>query len=467
MDEFREFKGDEWLGRLIMLQGGPLRLIQETEFGWAKHHAITRAGRKAKVYRARRSEQDVAVKVFFRKFLDPINLLTTSELRRFSDVPGLRVCDREVIPKHVALKLGEPGLAFAILMPWISGRPWIDVVASKEVLSQGRCLDLARRTTAILAGLEARQLVHADISSSNVFIGHLDQQPMIELVDVEDMYHPSFADVPHVPDGTDGYGHPANVGKGCRNPFGDRFAGSILLVEMLSWYLPEIRDVAEEESLFGRTELCRDGSKFSAARNALQVYSPAVVGLFEQAWRSNALSECPRLADWQAVLHAVGSTTGVIEFPGFLPSLPRGRDADYGADPQFETTLASAGICAECSQPVLAGRPTGHLQSCSYHPTRLGPEFNQPPLLTGLSGEGALPPEFRKLLKKYSGRVQACQLCGKLVPGVTGDGHASQCPNCQGSRMSPANLDRPLPDFDDVSFISFNNLSTNRSKPGR
>ena len=456
MGHYREFRGDDWLDRLIQVPGiAPLQLVRESKIQWDTYHAITRAGRKAKVYRARRSDSDLAIKVFFKRFLDPINVITTMELRRFKHVQGLRVCDREVISEEVAHALGEPGLAFAILMPWIVGRPWIDLIASKYAISQRSCFHLAKRMAAILAGLEAEQLAHADISSSNVFIDNLGPQPVVELVDVEDMYHPSFIDVPHVPDGTDGYGHPFNVGRGCRNSYGDRFAGSILLTEMLSWYQPVIRAQAQEESLFTKNELCKNGHKFVAVRDALRAYSPSVAALFEQAWTSNGLSECPRLADWRAVL-AIENVAGKLTLePSLPPPLSPALSTARIVEPRFQTSTIDTNVCSECGRRVLASHPAGHALNCSYHPARFTPELASSGWLAESSGKSELPPEFRKLLMKYSDRIQACPVCGNFISGPTGDIHAVDCPHYHKASNLPASVHRPLPQFDDVSFVPF------------
>jgi hypothetical protein len=455
VSNYREFKGDEWLGRPIQVPGAPLQLVQESAIQWDTHHAITRAGRKAKVYRARRSDSDLAVKVFFKRFLDPINAITTMELRRFKHVQGLRVCDREFISEDVARILDEPGLAFAILMPWIGGKPWIDLVASKYALSQYSCYHLAKRTAAILAGLEAEHLAHADVSSSNVFIDNLGPHPVVELIDVEDMYHPTFIDVPHVPDGTDGYGHPFNVGQGCRNSYGDRFAGSILLAEMMSWHQPAIREHAHEESLFTKNELCQSGPKFMAVRAALRAYSPSVATLFEQAWRSSGLSECPSLTDWRAALATEDVASNATREPGPEPPIPEALSAPCRVEPRIQTSIIDTNVCSECGRRVLASHPTGHARSCSHHPTRFTPELDSSGWLTKPSDTAGLPPEFRRLLMKYSERIQACPVCGHFLNGARDNTNAADCPNHRKPGHPPTAAHRPLPQFDDVSFVPF------------
>ena len=150
----------------------------------------------------------------------------------------------------------------------------------------------------MLEGLERRELVHADISSTNVFVPALNP-PSIELIDVEDMYHPKFVEIEFKPDGSPGYQHPRNVGKGCWNRFGDRFAASILLAEMLAWHDPEVRARNADASLFAQEELCSLGFKFDLVRAAVARQSPTAARLFDRAWASNGLTDCPTLAEWK------------------------------------------------------------------------------------------------------------------------------------------------------------------------
>jgi hypothetical protein len=300
-DKYQPFNGHEWLDNPIDLTGGALRLANVHP---SVPRALTRDGRKARVYKAQRNEASVAVKVFHRPYALPINIVTTAELVPYQPLDGLRVCDRQVIDLPEARRLGIPGLAYAILMPWIDGDSWATIVQQRRQLDQASCLALARRTATILAGLEARRLVHADVSGTNVFIANSGPQPTVELIDVEDMYHPSFVDVPNVPDGTPGYIHPANQGLGCRTPGGDRFASAVLLAEMLVWHQSAIRASRNGDSYFDSRELCRPGPKYRLVRELLAAHSPTVAALFAQAWNSQELVACPTLAQWRDALAA-------------------------------------------------------------------------------------------------------------------------------------------------------------------
>jgi hypothetical protein len=316
----------------------------------------------------------------------------------------------------------------------------------KQQLSQPDCVALATRTAEILAGLEERQLVHADISSSNVFIDAVGQRPRIELIDVEDMFHPNFIDVPDPPDGTPGYRHPRNEGQGCRNPHGDRFAASILLAEMLTWHQSAIRTMADEESVFRQNELCRDTRKFTVMRDALTAHSKAAADLFEQAWRSYGLSGCPTLAQWRSALHAAQPARATItptDWP--LVTFPAARAARPIRQLRSQTSFLSRSLCTECNRFINPSTPTDHAQTCSHHPLQFTPEFDPSTWLTGRSKPSASP-DFRELLVKYS-NLSTCDSCGKLVTGPGDDAHAPLCRyRLRGGRPT-------VPHHDDISFV--------------
>src|SRR5262249_32832439 len=129
--------------------------------------------------------------------------------------------------------------------------------------------------------------------------------PAVELIDVEDMYHEDFGELPYVPDGSPGYAHPRHHGRGCRNRHGDRFAGAILLTEMLIWPDPAVRAGAADVSVFEPTELCRSGPRFELARKVLLTQSAQVAHLFERVWDSPGPASCPRLSDWAAAIDTI------------------------------------------------------------------------------------------------------------------------------------------------------------------
>jgi hypothetical protein len=333
---YRPFDGDAWLGRDLPLPGGPYRIAAENAFKVADEIAFARQGRKSRVFKVVGPDGAThALKTFYRGFSLPEYGAVTTALAAFGDLPGLRTCQRRLVSPEEAAAAGEPGLAYAVLMPWIEGVSWASVVEQRFPLPAPTCLALAAQTAEILARIEAAGLVHADISSTNVVITDTDSGPAIELIDVEDMYHDNFVALPYVPDGSPGYAHPRNRGRGCRNPFGDRFAGAVLAVEMLVWPELAVRQACADISVFEPSELCRGGEKYVLVRKLLQAQSPAVATLFERVWDSPGPSGCPRLSEWAAAINTVSLPDGTTE-----PVLDAAEPAH----------------CPGCAAPLLPGR---------------------------------------------------------------------------------------------------------------
>jgi hypothetical protein len=306
---YRPFDGDSWLGRDLPLADGPYRIMPETAFEVAEEMAYARQGRKARVFKLDGPDgTSYALKTFYRGFSLPEYATLTPALAGFGDIGGLRTCRRRVVEPAEAAAIGEPGLAYAVLMPWIEGVSWAGVVEGRFPLSLPTCLGLAARTASILAELEACGLAHADVSSSNVVITNTESGSAVELIDVEDMYHDSFGPLPYVPDGSPGYAHPRNKGRGCRNRFGDRFAGGVLLTEMLVWADPAVRQSSADVSVFEPAELCHGGPKYGMVRQMLQALSKDVARLFERVWDSPGPQGCPRLSEWASAIQAIAAS---------------------------------------------------------------------------------------------------------------------------------------------------------------
>ena len=367
MARYQPFKPDDWLHTSIKTNIGMLQLHWEN-MGTLGEGAVRRDGKKAQVVGGDFDGQRSAVKVFKPKFAGEHNVLITAQLMRFADVPGLRVCRRRVIGDMFGLLTELSGLAYAIVMPWIDGSPWAAYVEDETSLTRAQSLAVARAAADVLAGLERRKLVHADISSTNVFVARLKPVPDIQLIDVEDMYHPDFVDIPFPPDGSPGYQHPRNVGKSYWNPFGDRFAASVLLAEMLAWHDPAVRARKADVSLFAQEEMCRSGGKFDLVRGAVAAQSIVAAQLFEQAWRSSDLKGCPPLAQWKGALDS--ATGGVTAFPSFDVRMPEFTPRLAALLATHQTKLVDSTECVFCKQSIRNGNPDDHAPACVHHPSK-------------------------------------------------------------------------------------------------
>lgn len=229
-------------------------------------------------------------------------------LAPYSHLPGLalgnRLClDRARFPDLIAR---FPDLEYSVLMPWLPGRTWAGFLADRAasaVYTEAQALALASATAQVLWNLEAHHLAHTDVAGTNVILSP--DLAHVELLDVENLYMPQAPTPRYMSHGTLGYQHPNLGPTGNWRADGDRFAGAILLMEMLVWADPLVRRYTPEgaESLFQPHELqTLDSPRWQAARDALWGMCPPTLSLFDQAWASADLAQCPELGSWALAL---------------------------------------------------------------------------------------------------------------------------------------------------------------------
>ena len=232
-------------------------------------------------------------------------------LRPYSALPGLFICQRVCLTRQRFPQLIAtfPDLEFAVLMPWIPGRTWAGHVANRDCsqpYTMYQAAELAPATARVLATLETYQLAHTDIAGGNVVTAP--DMRGIQLLDLENIYQPNVPMPPRVSQGTPGYQHRALDATGQWRAAGDRFAGAILLAEMLSWWDPAVQTLTppNAECLFQPEELQVVGvPRWHAVRDALWALCPAALPLFDQAWASPHLEDCSPLGEWADALTQV------------------------------------------------------------------------------------------------------------------------------------------------------------------
>jgi len=233
----------------------------------------------------------------------------TEALRQYRYLPGLSVGHRMCLTKatHPELIADYPELEYAVLMPWIVGKTWASFIAEPAVsagysLSQARALALA--TAHVLWSLEAHHLTHTDIAGDNVMVL---PSYKVELIDIEGLYVHGTQLPGQRSRGWRGYQHRHLDERGHCRPEGDRFAGAMLLTEMLTWWNSLVRASTPDEydALFQlqeqepREALVR---RLKVVRGTLQGISPSLRDLFDRAWLSPDLAECPDFATWTMCL---------------------------------------------------------------------------------------------------------------------------------------------------------------------
>ncbi len=268
--------------------------------------AFGQEGRKAFVYQLSGGSDggNYALKVFKVAFRLPELVDICDQLARFAQWPGLEVCHRECLNENQhADVLGKyPDMEYAVLMPWIGGSTWYDIVIGVMPFNRIEAATFANATAQVLAAIEEAGLAHCDISAANVIINKITERA--HLIDIEDLYAPSFNPPGALPAGTDGYNH-KTASKGQWSADADRFAGAVIMSEMLAWHDSRIRKEADEEHYFGSGEIQEDCPRYQLMLKVLGGLDARLPGLFEQAWFSPTLADCPPLKVWQEVIGEV------------------------------------------------------------------------------------------------------------------------------------------------------------------
>lgn len=263
-------------------------------------------GRTAVVYQIAGADDSRALKVFKPRYRVPGLVSLARRLAPFVDMPGLRVCRRAVLtPQHDDDLLPQhPDLIYAVVMPWIEGPTWMEVLLEKGPFSQEQSLALARALATVLAGMEQESLAHCDLSGPNVLLPMLagaarnPSQAAVELVDVEQMYAPDLRRPEFLPSGSSGYAH-RTASEAIWSPDADRFAGALLIAEMLGWCDERAQEAAWGESYFDPAEMHQPNERYHLLATVLRErWGPPVGSLFEQAWRSETPVECPTFGEW-------------------------------------------------------------------------------------------------------------------------------------------------------------------------
>ena len=189
----------------------------------------------------------------------------------------------------------------------------MEVLLEGQGWSRERGRAHARDLAEMLARMEERGLAHCDLSGPNVLLPAMAEgspntppnrsvQLPIELVDVEQMYAPGLDRPATLPAGSPGYAH-RTATAGLWEPAADRFAGAVLIAEMLGWADGRVRADAWGESYFEPGELQQDGDRLRTLVEALRTEAgEGVSDLFLRAWTSETLADCPTFGDWLLAL---------------------------------------------------------------------------------------------------------------------------------------------------------------------
>lgn len=299
--------------------GSQDRRFQALEHPSAPGFAHAMEGGKAFVYRIRElgAGTEYALKVMKTRHRDPALEGVCDKLDALKTAPGMGVCERCCLSPATAPDAIRQykNLAYAILMPWVDGFSWFDVLylgkRGRHTLSKEQSVTLALNFAGVLARLEAMGVAHCDLSAGNIVIDTL--ALTVELIDVEDLFAPNFQTPTAIPYGTPGYQHRASAG-GQWGANADRFAAAVLMSEMLGWHDTQVKSASYGETYFDPAELQTSGSqRLDVLSRAIASHrnGQALVELLRAAWESDTFEACPPLAQWA---QAIGSVKTGVSF---------------------------------------------------------------------------------------------------------------------------------------------------------
>lgn len=294
-----------------------------TEHPAAKGIPYGQTGRRATVFQLRDDEgQKRALKVFQANYRTEENLENTSDLLKYASMPGLATCERFVITKSQFPSLIQQNrdLDYSLLMTWVEGTTWQDIVLNKISLDQDKCYEIATNLNMVLGSMEALGIAHCDLSGPNIILRpkelNDDDEDLVSLIDLEEMYAPKLKRPKKVPAGSPGYAH-CSTHSGVWSADADRFAGSVLLANMLTWSDSSVVQAAFGEQFFAPNEMHLDCPRYQTLVGSLEKqWGKNTSALFSTTWHSKALGDCPTFSDWADVLS--------VEIPK-VPALEPGR----------------------------------------------------------------------------------------------------------------------------------------------
>ncbi|WP_211745828.1 hypothetical protein [Paenibacillus sp. Marseille-Q4541] len=280
--------------------------------------AYAQTGRQGTVYKLIPADgneyESKALKVFFPKFRVPAMVYQSEQMEKYSEVSGLQVCNRDVLtPERNGKLISEHGdLLYSVLMPWISGITWFDIICDKKLLTPSESLTLAASFAGIGSAMEQRGIAHCDLSAPNVLIPFFSEveQPegssAVELVDVEQIYSPKMDRPDALLAGSAGYAAHRIVNSGLWSSYADRFAGAVILAEMLGYSDQDIVQRTYGESYFDQRELQTSCDRYIKLLQFLERrYGRKISELFSRAWNSQDLSSCPTFGEWLIAISTI------------------------------------------------------------------------------------------------------------------------------------------------------------------
>jgi hypothetical protein len=336
----------------------------------ASHIAYSSEAGRAFVYQLKGQKGDYfALKVIKPKFRSANLADSPRHLVSIEKFEGLRAANRRVVLPEDPIVKTFPALEYAMLMPWISGSTWFDVLNNAKkhgtYFDSPFAIKLCAQFLRVMAALEQAGYAHSDISPGNLIVGK--RRPDVQLIDLEDMYLPGAPAPAEDYTGSPGYRRRSgDQGATTWRREGDRYATAVMAAEMLALTNRKLARMATDTGYFASHCQDEDGAKrFDSAQEFLANTAPGFARLFKQAWFSDSLSDCPKIADLRAALDdtpakpAIRITSSLPKAPGVTWSALGGAQADAtvpvdNPEPisyRSQTAKAPPGFWGNATQP--------------------------------------------------------------------------------------------------------------------
>lgn len=305
-----------------------------TEHPAAKGMPYGQAGRRATVYQLSTTRNEFrALKVFNAIYRTDDTRIQAEKLSQYAMLPGMVACKRIVLSpiQYPDLRNRLKSLQYSVIMPWVEGTTWQELIMNKEHLDKNQCLALADGFLQTLVNMEEKGIAHCDLSGPNLIV---DLQRLRSrngsngrfqpsLIDLEELFAPGFNQPKKLPAGSAGYAH-KTVKNGIWTIDADRFAGAILLVNILTWHYKPMLEESFGEQFFDPAEIHQSCKRQELMSHALKShFGEAVQALFDRVWWSDTLDECPLFSEWAKALNIeIDAISDIPTMPESTPVIP-------------------------------------------------------------------------------------------------------------------------------------------------
>lgn len=280
--------------------------------------STNKTGARAVVYRLKRDSdnREFALKVFLDDYQMAYNRKNFAYFQNtLPTIPAFGWVRQRILLTEIddaSLINQYPELRNAIVMPWFD-LPQVDTVrntlksTADSSISQRTCLHFGQLLAEILANLEHLGIAHGDIASSNVLIDW--KKDELYIIDIEDMFHASLDQPATTQDslgGTGGYRFSEDFSS-WQAP-ADRFAGALLICELLTLSNTECQSVSYSESYFHQDNLDTrafnrtNDQQYTTLYDEIDQLNVKARDLLEHAWLESDITKLPTLKQWSEAL---------------------------------------------------------------------------------------------------------------------------------------------------------------------